>query len=80
MAGKSAADNANIIQYTYNGASNQKFKIERLADGAYALLTGASNYRSGLDVYEWSTQPGGNIAQWEYAGRDCQKWILEPAG
>ena len=68
------------IQYAYNGAFNQKFQVNRLEDGTYALLTGASSYKSGLDVYDWSSEPGGNINQWNYWGGDCQKWILEPAG
>ena len=53
--------------------------MERQADGTYAILTGASGGTSGLDVYDWSNEPGGNVNQWNYWGGTCQKWILEPA-
>jgi hypothetical protein len=49
------------------------------SDGTYAILSGASSYASGLDVYEWSTSAGGNVCQWNFWGGACQKWILEPA-
>lgn len=29
-------------------------------------------------MYDWSTENGGNINQWEYWGGDGQKFILEP--
>ena len=30
-------------------------------------------------MYDWSTENGGNINQWEYWGGDGQKFILEEA-
>ncbi len=45
---------------------HQQFKVERQADGTYAILTGASGGTSGLDVYDWSNEPGGNVNQWNY--------------
>jgi len=44
-----------------------------------ALIGAVKGYRTILDVYDWSTQPGGRIAQWEYWGGNCQLWYLEPA-
>ena len=71
---------AQIFSSTHKGSTNQQYKIELQSDGTYALLTRASNCASGLDVYAWSTESGGNINQWNYWGGQCQKWILEPAG
>ena len=31
---------------------------------------------SGLEVYDWSEEAGGNIDEWNYWGGDCQKWRL----
>ena len=49
------------------------------ADGTYAILTKASDCKSGLDVYDWSKSAGGNINEWNYWGGDCQKWELVTA-
>ena len=79
VAGKSKADGANVLQYTYKGTSNQKFKVVEVSSGVYAILTGTTSGSSCLDVYNWSSSAGGNIAQWTYWGGDCQLWILEAA-
>ena len=57
----------------------QKYRIVQNADGTYAILTKASDCKSGLDVYDWSKSAGGNINEWNYWGGDCQKWELVTA-
>ena len=77
VEGKKSANGTNILQYAFNGANNQQFKLQQQADGTYAILTRVSGDKSGLDVYEWSTENGGNVNQWEFWGGACQKWVLE---
>lgn len=76
MAMGSAADGTNIVQYSLNKGTNQLFKLSKQSDGTYAVLSKASSCKSGLDVYDWSRDSGGNINQWNFWGGDCQKWIL----
>ncbi len=76
ISGKSTADGASAIQYTYNGNSNQQFKLVKVGN-CYAILTGVSGYASCLDVYGWSTTAGDPIKQWSYWGGDCQLYYLE---
>ena len=50
------------MQWSYWGGEMQKYRIVQNADGTYAILTKASDCKSGLDVYDWSKSAGGNIA------------------
>lgn len=49
-------------------------------NGYYTIYTGASNYKSCLDVYNWSSDNGANINQWQYHGGECQKFQLVKIG
>ena len=64
------------MQWEYWGGEMQKYRVVQQADGSYAILTNASGCTSGLDVYNWSTESGGNVNQWNYWGGDCQEWYL----
>jgi arabinan endo-1,5-alpha-L-arabinosidase len=44
----------------------------------YGIVSKCSEGNSGLDVFDWSTENGGNVNQWEYWGGDCQLWKLTP--
>ncbi len=75
------ADNGtNVQQYKGTGGNNQKFKLVSDGNGYYTIYTGASNYKSCLDVYNWSRDNGANINQWQYHGGDCQKFQLVKIG
>ena len=75
------ADNGtNVQQYRGTGGNNQKFKLVSDGNGYYTIYTGASNYKSCLDVYNWSRDNGANINQWQYHGGDCQKFQLVKIG
>lgn len=76
ISARSTSDGASAIQYTYNGNSNQKFKLVQVGN-YYAILTGVTSYASGLDVYNWSTTAGDPIKQYSYWGGDCQLFKLE---
>lgn len=67
------------MQWEYWGGEMQKYRVVQQPDGTYAILTNATGCKSGLDVYNWSNEAGGNINQWNYWGGACQKWVLEPA-
>ncbi len=67
----------NIELTTYTGADNQQFKLI-LNKGYYGIVSKSSAEKSGLDVFGWSEENGGNIAEYEYWGGDCQLWKIAP--
>ncbi|SDA31286.1 arabinan endo-1,5-alpha-L-arabinosidase [Ruminococcus sp. YE71] len=73
----SSADGANAELATYTGADTQLFKVVE-NNGYYAFLTKCSGGKSSLDVFEWSTENGGNIAQYPYNTYDCQLFTVTP--
>ena len=44
----------------------------------YGILSKCSGAKSSLDVFEWSTENGGNIAQYPYNAYDCQLFSITP--
>jgi arabinan endo-1,5-alpha-L-arabinosidase len=70
------ADGTGIQQFTYNGSHAQKFRLVSDGSGYYSILTGSSNYTSGIDVENGSTADGTNIIQWNYWGGDMQKFEI----
>ncbi len=75
--GSNDANGLNVVLQTYTGADNQLFKI--VQDGSFCgIVSKCSGGRSGLDVYDWSTESGGIINQWNYWGGACQMWKLKP--
>lgn len=72
-----SANGANIDQYEFNGCDAEKFKIKRVGNGYYVILTGASDYTSSLDVYNITANDGTNIDQWEYWGGDGQLFKIK---
>lgn len=72
------ADNGiNVELQTYSGSDNQLFKLVK-SGSYYGIVSKCSNGKSGLDVFEWSTENGGNINQFAYNEYDCQLWKLKP--
>ena len=69
------SDNVELAAYT--GADSQLFKLVEKR-GSYGIVSKSSGGKSGLDVFGWSTESGGNIAQYEYWGGDCQLWNITP--
>ena len=62
----------NIIQYTYKGGNNQRWKIERQSSGYYII----KNVSTGkvLTVQDDATWDGANVHQWDYYGSQSQEW------
>lgn len=77
VAENSANDGINVELQNYTGEDNQLFKLEK--NGSYyGIISKCSGGNGGLDVYEWSTENGGNVNQFAYNAYDCQLWKIEP--
>ena len=77
VAENSAADGVNVELQAYTGADNQLFKLVE-SGSYYGIVSQCSGGKSALDVFEWSTENGGNIAQYPYNEYACQLWKIEP--
>ncbi len=77
VAENSANDGINVELQTYTGMSNQLFKLVKNGN-YYGIVSKCSTDKSALDVFEWSKENGGNIAQYPYHEYDCQLWKIAP--
>ena len=77
VAENSANDGINVELQQYTGADNQLFKLVK-SGSYYGIVSKCSGGNGGLDVFEWSTENGGNINQYAYHEYDCQLWKLAP--
>jgi len=66
-----------IIQFPWNGANRQRWRLDRLDDGSYKIV----NQHSGLvlDDPGFSTNPGTEIWQYPWNGGNNQRWYLDAA-
>lgn len=86
VSGGSAGNGANIAIYSSKAGDNQLFKIVKNNDNTYSILTKVSNDTSCIEVYNWSTEPSGNIDQYNcetnnndgIMKNNNQKFYLEP--
>ena len=79
VSGGSIADGANIIQYTYGGANNQKWQFVDAGGGYYKI----KSVKSGkvMDISGGSTADGAKDIQWTDTGATNQQWqIIESDG
>lgn len=72
--GASAANGANVNQWSYQNALHQQFDVRSVGGGYYSIR--AVHSQSSLDVFDFSTQPGGRIAQWGYWSGTNQQWQI----
>ncbi|TCT15355.1 pectate lyase [Natranaerovirga pectinivora] len=74
----SQENGAEIVQWDFNGSSNQVWHLIPDGQGYYSI----ANKNSGrvIDVYNWSTANGGQIVQWDSWGGDCQLWSVNDLG
>jgi hypothetical protein len=77
VSGPSTADGANVHQWTYTGAGNQRWLLQNAGDGYFFLKAQFSGKY--LDVSGVSTAVGANVHQWSYTGATNQQWKLEAA-
>lgn len=78
VSGRSTADGANVVQWTYGGSTNQQWSVQSLGSGVYSIR--AVHSGKSLDVSGWSTADGGDINQWAYSGGNNQRWRIESVG
>ena len=78
IAWGSQDNGANVLQYTYNGYSNQKWYLEPTGDGYYYIKSVATG--KVVDVSGKSTSNGGDVIQWQKNNGWNQQWKIEPVG
>lgn len=78
ISGGATADGAKLLQWPYNGQTNQQFELVHLGNGTYKITAKHSN-RS-LDVEGVSTADGAKIQQWGYGGGANQQFTALDAG
>ncbi|MDO0937614.1 family 43 glycosylhydrolase [Streptomyces sp. DG2A-72] len=72
--GGSTADGANIFQWTCNGGTNQKWKVQDLGDDTNRLVNVATG--KVMDTAECSATDGADIRQWSWLNNKCQRYRL----
>ena len=72
-----AENGAELELQTYTGTDQQLWKLIR-SGSYYGIVSKCSGGTAALDVYEWSTENGGAVKQWEFWGGDCQLWTITP--
>ncbi|MEG1463112.1 MAG: RICIN domain-containing protein [Anaerorhabdus sp.] len=71
-------NNAQLLQWAYEGHNNEKWILKKDADLSYTIQNVNSN--KFIDVYEGKTGNGEKVIQFSYNGDNNQKWIIEPTG
>ncbi|MER8185227.1 RICIN domain-containing protein [Kitasatospora sp. NPDC094015] len=72
----STAQGTQLITWTPNTGSNQKWVFTQQADGSYQIVNALSNLC--MDVNGGSTAPGAQIIQWACTGGANQHWVVTP--
>ncbi|MBT2422827.1 family 43 glycosylhydrolase [Streptomyces sp. ISL-22] len=72
--GGNTADGTNIFQWTCNGGTNQKWKVEDLGDDTNRLVNVATG--KVMDTAECSAADGADIRQWSWLNNKCQRYRL----
>jgi hypothetical protein len=75
---KSTANGADIVQWPSNGGTNQQWQLNEQSDGSYEIVN--RNSGKALDNWEWSTEPGSRVSQYDRNGLAAQRWRLSPLG
>ena len=73
----SSDEGANIQVHNGSGNSAQCFKVLLNGDSTYRILTKCSDYKSCVEVYNFSTAENGNVSQWTFGNGMAQKWYFE---
>lgn len=76
VAENSASDGVNVELQSYIGADNQLFSFVK-SGSYYGIVSKCSAGKGALDVFEWSTENGGNVNQYAYNEYDCHLWKVE---
>ncbi|MET1071036.1 MAG: family 43 glycosylhydrolase, partial [Umezawaea sp.] len=74
LDGGSTSDGANVRQWTCNGGSNQRWRLEDQADDTSRLVNVASG--KVLDVADCSAADGADLRQWSWLNNTCQRFRM----
>ncbi|MFC5213335.1 family 43 glycosylhydrolase [Streptomyces coerulescens] len=72
--GGNAADGTNVLQWTCNGGTNQKWRVEDLGDDTNRLVNVATG--KVMDTADCSAADGADIRQWSWLNNKCQRYRL----
>jgi GH43 family beta-xylosidase len=72
VTGSSAADGANVAQYSCNGGANQRWRLEDLGDDTHRLVNVATG--KVLDTADCSAADGADLRQWSWLNNTCQRF------
>ncbi|WP_420077229.1 family 43 glycosylhydrolase [Streptomyces sp. JL3001] len=72
--GGGTADGTDIFQWTCNGGTNQKWRVEDLGDDTNRLVNVATG--KVMDTAGCSAADGANIRQWSWLDNKCQRYRL----
>lgn len=78
VASKATYAGANVQQWSYNGGTNQQWKVVDTGDGYYKLVS--VNSGKVLDVASAATYNGANVQQWDDTNGTCQRWKIVDTG
>ncbi|WP_117210379.1 family 43 glycosylhydrolase [Allorhizocola rhizosphaerae] len=78
VAWASTSDGADVLQWEYLGAANQKWRLRVLSDGSYQLHAVHSGKL--LDVADASDVDGANVLQWQSNDGLNQQWYIDALG
>lgn len=73
----SSEDGANVG--TSSSGDGRFFSLLPNEDGTFRLLTPASDNVRCVENFDFGTDNGSNVAQWEYGAREAQHWVLTRA-
>jgi hypothetical protein len=72
--GANTTNGTQIIQWTYNAGSNQKWTVTSLGSSLYKII-GVQSGRS-LDISNWGTANGTKVQLWDYLAGTNQKFYF----
>ncbi|GAB7105382.1 hypothetical protein JCM4814A_36960 [Streptomyces phaeofaciens JCM 4814] len=74
LSGGSTANGTNVFQWSCTGGTNQKWRIEDLADDTSRLVNVAGG--GVLDTADCSGADGADLRQWSWLNNKCQRFRL----
>lgn len=78
VSGDSTQDGANVLQWTDNGKTSQRWVITKEDGDGYKLLN--VNANKALDIDNNSLENGGNALIWRDNGQANQRWFIHSTG
>src|SRR5262249_14422330 len=74
------ANGAHVIQYTWNGGDNQRWRFDRQTDGTYVIVNKASQKVLDVTGGPAALSAGTKVQQWSNVNGSNQHWRIESVG